>query len=801
MGRLAGSYNVDDILAEVKRKKEAAHSSVADYAPPDSRGDNETVSASKSPFQLKGMTDEFEVPATKAKAMQQAATRTDIPVSRAAAAKKVSDKTQIIPALAENAQQSFQKRRQEKVQQFMQTSLSVIEEETAIADLPQQEDCDENLEGISQFFGGLQRSKGSKKAKGEKKSKKAAKPTAGISDYKKDENSSQELSLKPKKKKSKKNEGIAVSDKKAKKKKEEPDDEGEYITPEDARDVRHDIFGIKRSLSIRLIVTGVCAVILLYLSLCNLYPFPLLNPICPEADMKIYLMVNLMVLVIAALAANAVIGGGLVSLFTLKADHDTPAALCTLAVIAHGVVIIMNSDTVHTGESGFYFFIAAITLFANTVGKRMMIVRIEKNFAIACSNQKKSGEYILENNELAAKLAEGQGFAEPCIAYSSDIGFPEKFLKLSYSDDYSENLSRYISPIFLLFALGLSLVCKLVFDQTMIEAVTVFCAVLCIASPLTPTVIGNLPLLRAAKGLTAQGAFISGYDAVETFEEMNCVAVEAKELYPPQCIEIHGIKALAQSRIDEAILDVASLADKTNGLIAEAFLGMVGNKKDILLPVEEISYEDNGGLVALVGGKEVLLGKRSLMNRHGINMPPEDFEKKFVKGGKKVLFVANSGEVTAMLIVSYKPDQAVSKWVESLGKKELSLIVHTTDANITAKRIASDYHYPEEFIQIVSAQLQDGYQSLRAYRERGKAYIVSPAGASVRLRALAAVHSIKQSIVIGTILQMAGLILGYAMVAFLAFTGAMQSLGFGQMALYQLFWAVAVLLMPNIKKI
>ena len=74
-------------------------------------------------------------------------------------------------------------------------------------------------------------------------------------------------------------------------------------------------------------------------------------------------------------------------------------------------------------------------------------------------------------------------------------------------------------------------------------------------------------------------------------------------------------------------------------------------------------------------------------------------------------------------------------------------------------------------------------------------------GSEARLHALALVHSVKQSIVIGTVLQMAGLILGYALTAFLAFSGAIATLGFGQMAIYQLFWAVATIVFSNLKKI
>lgn len=801
---MANSYNVDDILAEVNRKKGTDRKAAQTFseAPPQKRTPKDETQAH---FSLKGMTGEFEAAAahTDKKDAAREVTRTDLPAAKASGAWAESGKTQVIPAFKSEEEESFQRRRQQKVHQFMQQSFPAIDDIGPESPVDE-DDEEEELGSLSQFFGGLHRENRNDEAFAPPITEAAPKKKKRSSGEKQ-ESAGRGTGEKAKAAKKAK-EGVLVkksreeTSPKAKAKQQE-DEDGEYNRPSDARDVRHDILQIKRSLSTRLIVTGICTVISLYLSLCNLYPIPLLNPICPEVNMKIYLMVNLIVLVIAALAANAVIGSGLVSLFTLKADHDTPAALCVLAVIAHGVALIMNSDAISTGESSFYFLVAALTLFANTVGKRMMIVRIEKNFAVASSEGDKRGEYLLDNPELAAALAHGQGFAEPYIAYSAKIGFPEKFLKLSYSDDYSENLSRYISPIFMLFALALSLICKLVFHQTAIEAMTVFCVVLCVASPLTPTIIGNLPLLRASKSLAGERAFISGYDAVDAFDEMNCVAIDARELYPTSSVEISGIKALAQSRIDEAILDAASISFKANGLLSAAFLEMIGNKQDILLPVDELRYEDNGGLLANVNGKEVLLGKRSMMERHGIGLPPEEYEKKLTKGGKKALFVANSGEATAMIIVGYRPDPKAQKWLAALARKELSLIVSTCNPAITAKKISSDYRYPKEFIRIVPADLSDSLAAVTAYRDRGEAYIVSPCGTSARLRALAAVHTLHHSIMMGTVLQMAGLILGYALVAFMAFTGAVDSLGFGQLAIYQCFWAAAVILLPNMKKI
>ena len=790
---MADNYNYQDILAEIELKK--ARSSVKQPAQP-----TKAVEKAASPFNMRGMEEPVSQPSPFARQadMQSEATRTDLPTVKASASGyAVSDRTQVMPAINIDPNPDFEENRRKKVQQFMQNSFAA---ESAEPDIEPQED---SIGDLDQFFGGLKRRSAGKAAQQlteteskpkKTKSKKAANEPAKSGKKPKKEKGSKFALLKAK-------EQTTEAVKKNPRLTAEAEDDGEYNQPSDARDVKDDIRAIKKSLTTRVILTGVCSAILLYLSLANLYPIPLLNAICPEVDMKVYLLVNLIVTVISALAANAVIGNGLLSFFKFKADYDAPAALCTLAVIAHGVALAMNSDAVHTGESGFYFFIASMSLFANSIGKRMMIARIEKNFAVASSKRELQGEYIIDNADFAQRIARGQGFSEPSVAYSVPIGFPEKFLKLSYSEEYTENLSRYISHFFALAAVILAVVCKLFFDSSSIEALTIFCVVLCMASPLTPTIVGNLPLLRAAKRLTPKGAFISGYDAVEAFEDMNCVTVKATELYPKGAVELHGIKPLAQSRIDEAILDAVSVSCRVNGLLSEALLNMIGGNKSILLPVDEVTYHNAAGISAMVNGRHVLIGRRSLMEKYEIPMPPADYEKKFTKGGKKVLFVANSGAVTAMLIVSYRPGKKAAAWVHALGRKEMGLIVYTNNPNITVKKVSADFHYPDEFIRIMPSELHDEYAAVTAYRERDSAYIVSPAGSEARLHALAVVHSIKQSIVIGTVLQMAGLILGYALTAFLAFSGAIETLGFGQMAIYQLFWAVAAIVFSNLKKI
>ena len=64
----------------------------------------------------------------------------------------------------------------------------------------------------------------------------------------------------------------------------------------------------KRACSIRVILTGVGTGLLLYLSLCNLYPIPLLHPVCPEVDMRMFLLSHLILLLAVAIASAPALG-------------------------------------------------------------------------------------------------------------------------------------------------------------------------------------------------------------------------------------------------------------------------------------------------------------------------------------------------------------------------------------------------------------------------------------------------------------------------------------------------------------
>lgn len=804
-------YNVDDILDEVRRKKERLSKTDFDKSP-FTAPDQKPPERPAAPFRLAGLTDEFNSPSVGEKPLEEPPktlfepsflpkrqsdepgkkpltdkdTRVDLPtwkVDKPARPRagdteftRVIDSAELPKGESSlDAQALLEERRKERVRRFMEDSLSAIAQEESPPLAKSAEPFSEDLSPVAreeetgqmsslhQFFGGLRQSQTKKDAP-------AAFKTAPGS-----QESIKEEFIKPL--------------------------EGEYLKPSDASFVLHDTRAIARSITIRMVVTGMAFVVLLYLSLCNLYPLPLYHPVCPEVDMRMYLMTNLAVMLIAALASANIIGNGLLSLVTLRADYDTPAALAVLVSMAHAVAAIVTGDFLYTGQGSFYLSAAALGLVANTLGKHMTVARIRRNFSVASADTGKSAEFVLNDRSLASLISEGLELDEPVISYACKTEFPEDFLRISYSEDESESLGRYAIPLFLFFAAGMAAVASLLFQQNGMQALTVFCVAVCITAPLTGTIANSLPLLRASERLSKEGAMLTGHETLEKFEHVNAVLLDANELYPAGFVVLHGIKAFAQSRIDEAILDAASVMCSVDGVLKEIFLGIIGGKTSILKQVDNIIFDGGLGLSATVDGKAVLIGNRDLMINRGIDTPSRDFEKRFIKSDREILYLANSGEVTAMFVLSYKPNPDMLTHITALERQGINLIVRSSDPNITVPKIASDFGFPEEWIAQVPAELMNKSMQFTGRRARGTCHLVSISGSVARIRALAAVHTVRRANRAGMFIQLAGVVFGYALTAFLAFTGSIGAIGFMQLIAFQLFWALLVVLLPNLGKI
>ena len=153
--------------------------------------------------------------------------------------------------------------------------------------------------------------------------------------------------------------------------------------------------------------------------------------------------------------------------------------------------------------------------------------------------------------------------------------------------DYAESINRVLVIICLLASIAVSVISYFV-GGSLYVSLTVLSGLLAVCAPFTSTMVGNMPMLRAAKKLTKAGTVIAGYPVVEEYNSVKAVTFKAKELFPPDSITLSSMKVFQESLIEQAILDACSVICATDSPLAPIFQGMLGGNSKILKEAENI---------------------------------------------------------------------------------------------------------------------------------------------------------------------------------------------------------------------
>lgn len=575
-----------------------------------------------------------------------------------------------------------------------------------------------------------------------------------------------------------------------------------YASLEDYEEAKKEIQSDRIGWGIKVTLTGILAILSIYLAF-SLQPLALAEKLgvpngllflppfmLPEQDMRIFLIVNVGVCVLAGIFCSQALSSGIGSLCCMRANCDSPAGLAFLGVLIQGILLIIFPETLSENPSiSLYFPVAVLILFFCASGHRMQAARIERNFNRMTSDQAKFSLTQIQNRDFAREFSRGLGPDVDRVAYSAQSGFFSGFSAQSHSSDYSENFSRLVSPICFIGAVLVG-VLTYVLAKEPVTAVTAATAILCICAPFSSTILPNLMLSKMAKKLTQQGAVLTGYNAAEELSETGAVVISDRDLFPEDNVMLHGMKVFAEKRIDEAILDAASVVLSCNGVLSGVFLNMIGGNRQMLKQVDNLTYEDSMGISAWVNGKRVLIGNSQLMHHHKIECPSRDFESRYNRDGRQILYLSNSGELTAMFVVSYNPDEDTEEILNSFERHGVCVSVYTNDPNITRELISLTYGVKKSSVRILPASIHSEYKLLVKEKERIPAKGIHSGGLRGIKMLIKSACAVRRSVTRSTIIQLIGIIVGYGLIAFMAFSGSLSSAPFQTLILYHLGWLI-----------
>lgn len=573
----------------------------------------------------------------------------------------------------------------------------------------------------------------------------------------------------------------------------------DYENPADAPLVQQDLDRLRLTTAIRTGVSAAAGLVLLYLGLAvGDSPLPAIAAVDPAVAPLAYLAVNLVLLVVACAVNWRVFWNGIRGLWGAPTP-DSVLALAGVGALAQLLVLMMNAEAFEADKITLFAAPAALLLCFGALGKYLMSGVISRNFALVSTGSEHVAAFRLEDEELCTRLAEGLGEPEPCLVASRPTTLVEGFLRRSFSVRASDRTLQRMSWVLAGAALFTALI-ALFSKQGLAMAFTAFAGTLCLGGPASATLLAAVPGMLMQKSAARVGAVVPGWSSIEELSGANMIVVGAKDLFPAKSVRLHGIKTFEKERIDLAILYAASVLIAGCDTLRDVFMNIIQGKTNILFPVESLENDPGFGFTAWVKDKRVIIGNRAMMEKQGVEIPSLDYENRYTKGKKQPIYLAVSGRLFGMFLVSYKANEQAAHVLESLNRQGVSVLVKSDDFSLTTSLISQIYGLEEGSVKVLSGAERHALAPVTEYQQYSPgcmAHIGSFASFVGGLLAAAGAASAERT---SSLVQAAGILVSVVLAVLLAFTGGMAALALPALVLYQAAWAVLTLMIPMLKR-
>lgn len=506
----------------------------------------------------------------------------------------------------------------------------------------------------------------------------------------------------------------------------------------------------------------------------------------------------------AAAIAFPTVRNGLKNFCRFHADSDSMAVLPMLPAMVNALLAVIQPDVL--GETVHLFLPCAVfALFLNAVGRLLVVRRALRSCNVLSKEGQKRVLSYVSQEETAELLTRGVIHDYPIVTAVRRANSLCDFLRYTYSNDMADALCRPLSPIcagialvasvgITLIRMGLSLQ-FLWFSFLLTNMTIILTAGCCIASAL----VVNLPLERESKKAAEADGVMLGYQSVDDFFDTNALLTEAADLFPKGSVQIQGMKIMGGAKVDDVLLDAASLVHHAGSILSSGFDEMIPDSKS-LYPVEQFVCEDGLGLCGWIANRRVLLGGREMMAGHNIDgLPTKTREAEMTDGSGDVVYLSVSGVLSAIFSIRITADNKVKRQMQSLKQEQIALIIRSVDSSVTLRRISALFNFPEQQLKIIPTSMHHLFQRETADLDCVSASTTIGSSGFGAARLLTGARRVRRAAMAGIIIQVVSALLGICLAAIHIVIGAYEELNAQFFLLYHLIMTIVTTLTVRLR--
>ncbi|HAH89969.1 MAG TPA: cell envelope biogenesis protein OmpA [Faecalibacterium sp.] len=561
----------------------------------------------------------------------------------------------------------------------------------------------------------------------------------------------------------------------------------EEAVPESTTDKLHHMAA---ELTLRCVLAGILAVVLLHLGLTAERLLPPLSVLDPDAAPAAFYAANLLLFAASLFVGYPVLRDGLTGLRG-RPSADTMPALAAVAALLQAVVAMLNANAYRSTEGiGLLTGMAALGLFLALVGSRVMLAAVQGGYALAAEGGELRGAYRTRDKDLIRALARDLEQKDPWVLLSRPVQTAsDDFVEQSLSERASERRARKVAYILLAVAV-LSGVAFLLFGGGINCAVAAAAAVLCMGAPLSSVLVPGLAALRLQRAAAAVGAVVPGWAAIEELGGIDTIELDADDLFTADSVTLEDIRIFKGGRIDRAILYAASVLNESCDTLRGLFSQIIEDRTDILFPVKDLEQHTGLGFSAWCDNNRILIGTRRYMEQEGVTLPEQDYEDGHSKNGElQILYLAVSGNLHAMFVLRYVGGRNVARSLASLQRENIRLLVTSKDPSLTARHITEAYHLPEGMVTVLDGEQCQAIEAADAAPEKPKCCLYHHRGFASLTGGLQAADQAQNAETSATTVQLVSVCFSVFIAVLLTYAGSIWQLSIATVLMYQAAWS------------
>ena len=411
---------------------------------------------------------------------------------------------------------------------------------------------------------------------------------------------------------------------------------------------------------------------------------------------------------------------------------------------------------------------------------------------------KRSSRYIsVAGEESYISYASSKSLLDPdeyqisCFSKEVPVGKKDK---LCYSNLNFGNQTKKINIYFIL------LFCILVFGVSFIRSgnlylsITSLCCILILCYPLSKDFCFKYVVNKMSKKLYKKDILLYKYSALDKIEDCNNLIISNKEFFNTDSFRLQKIKVFDYNKINDSIINVASLLQASHSLMSKMFLKIIGNKISLIKEVNNIEKDPNNGLKGIINNQEIIFGTSDyLLDNHivipskYVNLSQTISEDKSLK----TLYVAIDGLLTAMFLIKMKSNIGFNKTLKLLVKNDLRITICLDEPFICSEDIEYIYNINKDYISSITPDDKENIDdSDLGIFHNGKFDSL--------MTSIIKCIKIKQSFKLISLLELVGILAAGIMIMSFVLINMMSSVTYLVLISIQIFWFGIMFLMSHI---